>query len=277
MTDAVHPTSAYVEADLVYLKPTSEKPVAYAYLPPEGVPQRTGEVEPRRVRIFDARKLSEPPALDKNGFELRTGKSQLDDFTDERAIREIYYPEAAALIRAATGASKVVIFDHTLRYGLADHGEPGVREPVRRVHNDQTFISGPRRVRDHLPREEAETRLSQRFAIINLWRPIGHVVASSPLALCDARSISARDLIPSDLVYRDKVGETYSFTFSSEHRWLYFSHVQPDEYLLLKIYDSKTDGTARLTAHTAFDDPTSAPNAPPRRSIELRTLAFFDA
>src|SRR2546422_8091822 len=32
---------------------------------------------------------------------------------------------------------------------------------------------------------------------------------------------------------------------------------------------------ARFTAHTAFDDPTSPPDPPPRESIEVRTLAFF--
>ncbi|HHZ75714.1 MAG TPA: methyltransferase, partial [Rhodospirillales bacterium] len=35
-------------------------------------------------------------------------------------------------------------------------------------------------------------------------------------------------------------------------------------------------GGARFTAHTSFTDPTSPPNAKPRESIEIRTLAFFD-
>ena len=275
MTDAAERAPAFVEAELSYLKPSLERPVSYAFPPPPGVPVRTGEVDPRRVRIIDARTLPTLPTLDEYGFELRHGPSALTDFSDERAIRERYYPESEALIREATGASKVVIFDHTLRYGKPEHGEEGVREPVRRVHNDQTFLSAPRRVRDHLPREEAESRLARRFAIINLWRPIGHAAESTPLALCDARTISPRALVPSDLVYRDKVGETYSFTYDPEHRWLYFSRVTPDEYLLLKIYDARVDGSARLTAHTAFDDPTTPPNARPRESIEIRTLAFF--
>ena len=49
---------------------------------------------------------------------------------------------------------------------------------------------------------------------------------------------------------------------------------RPGEALLIKCYDSKTDGRARFVAHTAFDDPTTPPNAPPRESIELRTLVF---
>jgi hypothetical protein len=132
-------------------------------------------------------------------------------------------------------------------------------------------------VRDHLPAAEAAVRLQRRFAIINVWRPIGQAVQSAPLAMCDARSISHEDLVPSDLVYRDKVGETYALVYNPRHRWVYFPEVQPDEVLLLKIYDSRGDGTARLSAHTAFDDPNTPRHAPPRRSIELRALVFWPA
>ncbi|MBB5509129.1 hypothetical protein HDG35_005422 [Paraburkholderia sp. JPY681] len=113
------------------------------------------------------------------------------------------------------------------------------------------------------------------MAIVNLWRPIGSTVESSPLALSDARSIAPTDLVPSDLIYQDKVGETYAFVFNPKHRWYYFPLMKAEEVLLLKIYDSAGDGVARLTAHMAFDDPSSPPDARPRRSIELRTLLFF--
>ena len=48
-----------------------------------------------------------------------------------------------------------------------------------------------------------------------------------------------------------------------------------DEALLIKGYDSRHDGRARFTPHTAFQDPHTLPGAPPRESIEVRTLAFF--
>ena len=79
----------------------------------------------------------------------------------------------------------------------------------------------------------------------------------------------------SDLVYPDWVGETYAFNYNPAHRWYHVPKQRPDEPVLLKIYDSRTDGTARLTAHTSFEDPTSAADAAPRRSIELRALAFW--
>jgi hypothetical protein len=282
MTQAQHLPSVFqrpdpVEAQLNYLHSSGERPVNYARATPAGAPRQSGQTDTRRVPIYDARRLAQPPTLDRNGFEVRVHRSRLTDFSDEATIRRVYYPEAIELIKRVTGAADVVVFDHTQRFAQAGHNEPGVREPGNRVHNDQTVVSGPRRVRDHLPAEEAESRLQARHAIINLWRPITYAVQNWPLAMCDAQSIEPEDLIPTDLVYPDRVGETYSFAYNPKHRWAYFPDLCPEEVLLLKIYDSKTDGTARLTAHTAFDDPTSRPGAPPRRSIELRTLVFWGA
>lgn len=131
---------AAVEADLNYLL----YPVGHAFPAPPGVPQQSGEPLPTRVRIENARALPEPPAVDRQGFELRRAPSALRDFSDEAALVESYYPETQRLLQSATGEVKVVIFDHTLRLGVPGHGEAGVREPVRRVHDDQTFVSGPR-------------------------------------------------------------------------------------------------------------------------------------
>ncbi|KWZ38457.1 methyltransferase [Burkholderia savannae] len=268
-----------IEAEVNYLAKGVARPVAYTFEPPPGTPWATGELAPRRVKIRDARPLAAAGVLglDASGFELVAHRSALADFADDAAIRSRYYAEVDALLRAATGAEKVVIFDHTLRDSAqGSRATAALREPVRRVHNDQTFVSAPRRVRDHLPADEAEARLRHRFAIVNVWRPLD-VVERLPLALCDARTIAPDDLVPSDLVYRDKVGETYSVLANPAHRWLYFPRLRADKVLLLKIYDSLDDGRARLTAHTAFDDPTTPATAAPRRSIEVRALVFWPA
>jgi hypothetical protein len=267
------PVPERVEAEVNYLLYNGQRPATYTYPPPPGVPERTGIPDPRRVQIANARNL--PASLDTTGFELRAHRTLVEDFSSETAIREIYYREAEDILKQATGAEKVVIFDHTLRDSSPKPGENGVREPVRVVHNDQTFVSGPRRVHDHLPAEEAAARLERRFAIVNLWRPIGATVETWPLAVIDGRTIETDDLIASDLIYRDKVGETYAVLHRERHRWFYFPRLRPDEVVLIKIYDSKPDGPIRLSAHTAFEDPTSPPGAPPRRSIEVRALVFW--
>jgi hypothetical protein len=181
------------------------------------------------------------------------------------------------LVKEATGAVRVVAFDHNVRnLPMAKRKVNGVREPVKFAHNDYTIKSGPQRVRDLFP-SEADELLKHRFAVINVWRPISGPVQESPIAVCDARSIAQSDWVESDLKYRDRTGEVYSITFNPAHRWFYFPQMQRDEAILLKCYDSKDDGRARFTAHSAFDDPTSPPNAPARESIETRTLVFFEA
>lgn len=269
-----------VEAELNFLAPDSPHPVSYTFQPPEGVPWTTARTEPRRVAIHDGRHQAEfgVIGLDVTGFEAIHHRSVITDIAetpDDAWIRSTYCPESVQLLRRITGAEKVVIFDHTVRdSALGARDTPGLREPVRRVHNDQTPRAAARRVRDHLPVPEAEARLAGRFAIVNLWRPLA-TVEQLPLALCDARTIAPQDLVASDLVYRDKVGETWSLHYNANQRWFWFPQLRSDEALLLKIFDSLEDGTARLTAHTAFDHPATPLDAAPRRSIELRALLFW--
>ena len=145
---------------------------------------------------------------------------------------------------------------------------------MRRVHNDYTEWSGPQRVRDLLP-DEADTLLRRRFAIVQVWRPIRYPVETFPLGIADARGIAEKDLVVSERRYPNRVGQTYAITYNPEHKWYWFPRQRREEAIVFKVYDSMRDGRARWTAHTAFEDPTSPPNARPRESIEIRTLAFF--
>ena len=108
-----------------------------------------------------------------------------------------------------------------------------------------------------------------------MWKPIRGPVRTTPLAVCDAQSLSQNDFVLTDLRYRDRTGEIYSIAFNEKHKWFYYPEMREDEAMLLKCYDSETD-CARFTAHTAFDDPDSPADGPARESIEVRTLAFFE-
>ncbi len=216
-----------VEASLNYIAESTEKPVYYAYEPPAGTPRQTGRFLARTVPIRNGRALVGRLSLDKQGFELRPHETAVPDFYNREEVERVYYPEIESLLKQATGASKVVIFDHQVRcFPLAQRGEKNAREYAKTVHNDYTAKSGPRRVRDHLPSAEADQLSRHRFAEINVWRPIRGPVESSPLAVCDARSIEPRDFVASDLMYPDKVGETYRFTYNPNHRWFYFPHLE---------------------------------------------------
>ncbi|MFM7848942.1 MAG: CmcJ/NvfI family oxidoreductase [Rubrivivax sp.] len=75
--------------------------------------------------------------------------------------------------------------------------------------------------------------------------------------------------------YRERTGEIYAMQHSPRHRWVYFPLMQASQALLLKTFDSETDGRARFMGHTAFEDPTTPPGAMKPESIEVRTMAFF--
>jgi hypothetical protein len=267
-------TLPFVEAELNYLAPMAERPRYYAYDAGEVSSNMT--LEPHRVPIRDMRPIASEIEVDRQGFALVEQHTAVRDFWDDEEVRRVYYPEAERFIAEKTGASRVFIFDHLQRRRVpgATRRAPGVPpQPATRVHVDHTSRSGPQRVRDLLP-DEAEELLKGRVQVINLWRPIRGPLQDSPLAVCDARTVDPADLVPSDLVYRERVGETYSVTYNPAHEWYYVPEMRREQALLLKIADTKTDGRARFMPHTSFTDPTTPPDAFPRESIELRTLVF---
>jgi hypothetical protein len=270
----------YVEAELNYLAPMTERPRYYAFEPQPGEPRSNLTPEPHQMRIHSLRPIADDLGLDVQGFALKEHRSAVQDFWDDDEVRRVYYPEAERFLKEATGASRIFIFDHLQRRrvpGQEDRSRSGPRQPATRVHVDHTDRSGPQRVRD-LMGEEAEELLRGRVQVINMWRPIRREpLRDAPLAVCDSRTVAAEDLVPSDLVYRERVGETYSVRYNPAHRWFYTPEMRRDEVLLLKIADTRTDISARFMPHTGFTDPTTPADAFPRESIELRTLVFHPA
>ncbi|HXX11509.1 MAG TPA: CmcJ/NvfI family oxidoreductase, partial [Burkholderiales bacterium] len=124
----------------------------------------------------------------------------------------------------------------------------------------------------------------RRVAFVNLWRPIVGPVLDNPLAVCDARSVAREDLVATDIhhfgeddlaVPRHR-GQIYSVRYNPAHRWFYASDMQPEEFLLLKCYDSRAEVRARFMPHTGFRNPACPRDFVPRESIETRTLVVFD-
>jgi len=265
-----------VKTAVNYLADLSVTPVTYNPPAGTGVPRREGNYRDFKVEVQDGRPRAAELSLDRQAFILTHHDTEVRDFYDEQEVRTRYHAEVEALIKRETGAAKVVVFDHTVR--TADRAvERGLRTPVRSVHNDYTEKSGPQRVRDLLPPDEAEARLKKRFAEYNVWRNIAREpIEMTPLGFVDAQSIAPRDLAVCKLVYADRVGEIYQGVYNADHQWHYFPAMTRDEAILIKCYDSEKDGRARFSLHSAFDDPTSPANAKPRQSIEVRTFAFWD-
>lgn len=264
-----------VTAQLTYAIDTGQKPVNETFGPGNIRQRYTGAKEQRTVEIRDGRPLVSEFSLDRTGFVFVEHRTRVNDFSDSDELKAVYYPEVEELVQAVSGASRVVVFDHTLRSGDEMEREAKlVREPVLAVHNDYTEWSGPQRLREFLP-DEAEHLLAHRFAIIQVWRAINRPITVNPLAIADARSLAEEDLIAAERRYPHRVGETYQVRYNAGHRWFYFPEMRRDEALVFKVYDSTKDGRARFTAHTSFNDPNSPSDASPRQSIEVRTFGFF--
>lgn len=270
-------TADSVHAALNYLVYDGKKPQVFIGPPEAGIPQRSNEFQEVKVPIADGRAVAGLLSLDREGFELHRHNTAVKNFFDDDEIYKVHYPEIEQLLKKLTGATAVHIFDHTIRVEAEKkRAAQSVRAPVPVIHNDYTLRSGPQRVRDLIDPEKAEIFLNNHFVEINVWRSISeHPAETTPIAVADAQTIAQEDFIATDLVYSDRVGEIYQLTHNPKHLWYYFPRMQRDEVLLLKCYDSATDGRARFTAHTAFANPLARPDAPPRESIEIRTLISF--
>ena len=270
--------STTIQTELGYLIPSTEKPI---YIASEaGADARldiSAKFASHAVTIHDAREKEPAPTLDREGFRLIRHDTSVSDFYDDAEVSEVYEREAEKLVLQATGASHVVVFDNTRRSDATEiRGARNVREPSAVIHNDYSDASALRRARDVLSDQEADARLQHRFAIVNVWRSIAGAVLTTPLAICDARTIRDADLVASERRAKDRIGELQLVIHNPDHRWYWFSAMTPDEAVLIKTFDSSLDGQARRAIHTAFVNPDAPADAAPRESIETRVLVLFD-
>jgi hypothetical protein len=280
MTDTSGPVST--TANLLYsTKPDGVR--AYENInadPITGERQRNVEREEKSVVIENIRGKEDSVSLDTAGFQFYKHTSKHTTFDNDEEIRREYYPESIELIKKLTGASRVELFDYTIRRrrpGEADDS-PDRRQPVAQVHVDQTTASSIARVHRHLPASDAPKLLERRFQLINLWRPIANPALDWPLGLCDYRSVDyKKDTFPVALIYPEREGEIMGVKYNENHKWKYVHGMTPEEIVLIKCFDSIQDGSVAIcTPHTAFSDPLTPEGTPLRQSIELRALVFYD-
>jgi hypothetical protein len=246
-----------------------------------------------KTTMYNGRPLQSQIQLETYGFELQSYPTVVQDFHNNAEVEHIYYEEMRALVKKVSGAKSVLIFDHTVRSsGSTNLNASKVGDaaaPVPRVHCDYTAESAPRRLmqfaktgvyshirKRNLTEEDIKDLASRRFAFINVWRSISdEPIEQKPLACCDTRTTPDKDHRLYELIFPDRVGENYSLKFSDAQKWYYFPRMVKDECLVFKVYDKKADGP-RFTFHTAFEDPLTTASSPARKSIEIRSIAFFD-
>jgi hypothetical protein len=260
-----------IDAVIRYVVP-GEKAIFYpgererSYWPPEE----------HRVRIESMRPRVNELALERNGFVLVREPTQVRNFYDADEVKRVYYPEVFDLVKRLNGAAKVIAFGEVARSDSTDTRDG--RQPAYGAHVDYGDVTVRQFTRDILGPEEAERWLSMRYVLMNLWRPIKPVYRT-PLALCDASTVVRNDLNDSEV--RGGLNDPnrpalygFNLSHSPRHRWYYAPRMQPDEVLAFKLFDSDSQ-RVQWTGHTAFTDPTAGPDAPPRESIEIRTISFI--
>jgi hypothetical protein len=270
--------TATITANLKFLANLDEPLV---YIPSKGGGDATdhvGNFRTHAVSIHNARIDKPSASLDVEGFRLVSQPTDVSDFYDDAQVATTYHDEVKALLMAATGATRIEIFDDTRRSAsLSRQRIKKIREPAEIVHNDYTSSSGVKRLQDHFAADPDTARelLQRRFAIVNVWRSIAGPVLNHPLVMCDATTVRADDLVSMQRRADERIGELQVALQHPDQRWYYYPQMQMDEALLFKTFDSDTDGRARFTAHSSVVDPTAPADAPARESIETRCLVFF--
>jgi len=274
---AEKPSTDTVHANFNYIVDTGVAPVRYIDWPEmehKAVPPQYRQYE---MAVRNGRPLAHTFKLDTHGFVFVDHSTRVEDFTNEAERLRVYDPEVQALIKKHSGASEVLVFDHTIRVSDKRMQEAvGARPTVKGVHNDYTETSAPQRLREIAGDVEAGRRFKKRWAIIQTWRSIRGKVLVDPLGICDGRTIPQQGFIRVERRYKDRTGEVYHIAHNPAHEWFYFPQMERQEALVFKVFDSDAGKPARFTAHSAFDDPRTPAGAPPRESIETRTFAFFD-
>ena len=232
-------------------------------------------VDEHAVTIYDVRPIAGELAFDRNGFVLVDEPTDVTAFTDTDELAR-YCRQTEALVQRLTGADKVVSFGPMLRTNAS--GAHGHNQPAHGAHVDYGARTVADMTRELLPADEAERRLQGRHMLINVWRPIV-MVESAPLAVCDASTVKREDLFDSEVVgglgdFKRRSLWGFNLAFDPGHRWYWVPHMQPWEALAFKLFDSDP-AAVQHTAHSAFEDPNTPPDAAPRQSVEVRTIAYL--
>jgi hypothetical protein len=230
---------------------------------------------PHEVVIRDMRPIKNQLSMERNGFVLVERASAVKDFWDPEEVERVYLPEVVDLITELTGADKVITFGTMVRTDAAKTKQHNL--PAYGAHVDYGDYTVRQFAIEVLGKKEAEQWLVGRYMLINVWRPIS-LVKRAPFAVCDASTVAPSDLCDSEV--RGGLGDPnrptlygHAVSFNDNQRWYYVPEMRPEEVLAFKLFDS--DPTAvQWTAHSAFKHPNTAPDAPPRESIEIRTIAF---
>lgn len=249
------------------------------------------------IVVHDMRTMTPQPSFETKGFGCvsHTTKLTVDEFLGgktpegKQLLHDKYFPECKELVEKVTGSKKVLPYIFRLRQQSVKPKEFAQRDmavsalPVAHADRDrETAESG---LVDQFGPEEAARLLKKykRFAQVNVWRPIGQTIQRWPLLLVDTSNVTdwdydthlARVYPTNDPRVAIRGAKTHDCVLKHDprYKYCYASDVKEDEALVFSSFDSDI---RKFAPHGAFWDNNTADDAPVRRSIEVRTWAFFD-
>ena len=261
-------------ASMHYVDDSEAAPVIYMHEETKGYKREPAKMKKIRVTMHDAREISDGFELDTHGFKLLRKQNEPNfNHLDSKQIEEEFYPECSNIVKKFSGCKRAFAFDHNVRdYALAKQ-HPNAYRPVKFAHNDYTEESAALRLSQLDP--DKVYRDFSNFGFYNIWQPLLEPVVDTPLALIDHNSIDVQDLIEISLLYKNRTGKILGIKHNSNHQWVYFSRMKRSEAIMIKCFDTRKSVKARFGIHGAFQNNSATLNAPPRRSIEVRVIAFF--
>ncbi|KAI0191097.1 hypothetical protein F4808DRAFT_444098 [Astrocystis sublimbata] len=255
----------------------------------KSIPRSNLLYEDQNVDIEDVRGLEEHYRLEECGFQYMRHNTSITSLLglkgDGPTISDVeaYKSEVEVFLKEFLQATHVVCYDFRIRENVVyDREDIDLRNPLLRegpavgAHTDVTARSGPEMIINHLNASDCQkfNNPSYRFRIVNTWRSLNPVCEDSPLAFCDYRSVEPKDLIPSDRVIPERAGEVYYLLHNNTQKWAHLSRQTPSELAVFVLYDNKPGPQAKYCPHISFRNPACPPDAPPRRSVETRSIVI---
>jgi hypothetical protein len=274
-----------VTGELHYLDPAAT--VLRRFTAP-GASVNTSNYLAHQMPIGNGRPVQDLFTLDRNGFELASHVSAVQDFTDKSEVDRVYPREVAEFVKARTGADKVATLGWVLRRS-ADPAENASQPQAALVHCDFSVTGAVPRAADAYATRFPDGPGYRRALLTSVWRVFTPPPQDWPLAVCDYASLRPDEGLDNRLYFVDKIPDDlyapmppdapgtsgFEFVHSPAHQWWYFPDMTRDEVLFFKFNDSDHDRAWRVP-HSAFFDP-NAQATQPRHSIEFRTIAYFES
>lgn len=216
---------------------------------------------------------------------------QVRDWSNMSELETVYSNEIHELVKAKTGADKVIVFGavrrttHDKKANEASTWDE--QPPASDVHVDYTPLRAECLADDFAKQNGLNRSDYKRVQFINIWRAISPGPQNWPLAVCHGDKVEDTEGVVNHLVYGDTIPDLDNlpdlpddpmhpegslFTYRPTHQWTYFSNMSKDEVLLFTLYDSNQKKPWRVP-HSAFLNKMEGTN--PRESVEIRTVLFF--